>query len=344
MSKQAKRAPIDWAKVREQVAVAGTTSFAFMRHFIKRCVDDRINIMAGHLTYVSLLSLVPLIAVIFAIFSAFPVFEAFRENIENMVLANLVPTSGEALQEYLNRFIENTSQMTAIGAIFLFVVAIMLISAIDKAMNNIWRVHNRRRTIISLAIYWMVLTMGPLLVGTGIGLSSYLLSIAAFADEYVGGIRTTMLTLFPFFTTMMAFILLYAMVPNKIVKFRHAIWGAAVSALLFEFAKHGFRLYLQYFPSYELIYGALATIPILIVWVYLSWNIILLGAELTASIEEFFDEPSEDIPPDETEPDAEQQEAAQELKEEAKEQAKPETAAKPKAQPKKRIRAKKKET
>lgn len=297
-----------WSQVSKQLVHAKTKGMAgakvslqFLRYFVRRCLDDRINIMAGHLTYVSLLSLVPLVAVIFAIFSAFPMFEAFRENIETLVLNNLVPTSGDALQEYLERFVGNANQMTAIGAVFLFVVAIMLISAIDKAMNTIWRVHNKRRTIISLAVYWMVLTMGPLLVGTGIGLSSYLLSMAAFADEYVGGARTTLLTLFPFFTSIMAFLLLYAMVPNKVVKFRHAIWGAAVSALLFEMAKHGFRLYLQFFPSYELIYGALATIPILIVWVYLSWNIILLGAELTASIEEFLQEPVEEVPADELE-------------------------------------------
>lgn len=305
MSNQAHR---KWPHVSEQLAQARTKGMAgakvaikFLRYFIRRCLDDRINIMAGHLTYVSLLSLVPLVAVIFAIFSAFPMFEAFRENIETLVLNNLVPTSGDALQEYLERFVGNANQMTAIGAVFLFVVAIMLISAIDKAMNTIWRVHNKRRTIISLAVYWMVLTMGPLLVGTGIGLSSYLLSMAAFADEYVGGVRAAMLTLFPFFTSVMAFLLLYAMVPNKVVKFRHAIWGAAVSALLFELAKNGFRLYLQFFPSYELIYGALATIPILIVWVYLSWNIILLGAELTASIEEFLQEPVEEVPADELE-------------------------------------------
>lgn len=291
--------PIDWQKNRERLASAGSTSYAFLRHFMKRCADDRINVMAGHLTYVSLLSLVPLVAVIFSIFSAFPMFESFRETIENAILANLVPTSGEAIQEYLNQFVGNASQMTAIGAIFLFVVAIMLISAIDRAMNTIWRVHNRRRTIISLAVYWMVLTMGPILVGTGIGLSSYLLSMAAFADDYVGGVRSTLLMLFPFFTTTVAFLLLYAMVPNKVVKFRHAIWGAAISACLFEFAKHGFRIYLQYFPSYELIYGALATIPILIVWVYLSWNIILFGAEITASIEEFLEEPVEEVPADE---------------------------------------------
>lgn len=291
--------PIDWQKARERVAGAASTSYAFLRHFLKRCKDDRINVMAGHLTYVSLLSLVPLVAVIFAIFSAFPMFESLRETVETAILANLVPTSGEAIQEYVNQFVGNASQMTAIGAIFLFVVAIMLISAIDRAMNTIWRVHNRRRTIISLAVYWMVLTMGPILVGTGIGLSSYLLSMAAFADDYVGGLRATLLMLFPFFTTTVAFLLLYAMVPNKVVKFRHAIWGAAISAFLFEIAKHGFRVYLQYFPSYELIYGALATIPILIVWVYLSWNIILFGAEITASIEEFLGETSEEVPADE---------------------------------------------
>ncbi|RUO20958.1 YihY/virulence factor BrkB family protein [Aliidiomarina iranensis] len=292
--------PFDWQQARERVASALSSSYAFLKHFFKRCSDDRINVMAGHLTYVSLLSLVPLVAVVFSIFSAFPMFESFRESIESVILANLVPTSGEAIQEYLNKFVGNASQMTAIGALFLFVVAIMLISAIDRAMNTIWRVHNRRRTIISLAVYWMVLTMGPLLVGTGIGFSSYLLSITAFADDYVGGLRATLLTLFPFFTTTVAFLLLYAMVPNKVVKFRHAIWGAAISAFLFEVAKYGFRVYLQYFPSYELIYGALATIPILIVWVYLSWNIILFGAEITVSIEEFLDEPSDEVPPDET--------------------------------------------
>jgi len=273
----------------------------FLVYFGKRVVEDRINITAGHLTYVSLLSLVPLLAVMLAMFTAFPMFDEVRDSIEGAILDNLVPTSGEAIQEYMNRFISNTNQMTAIGVVFLVVVAIMLISAIDKAMNSIWRVEKRRRMIISFAVYWMVLTMGPILVGTSFAISSYLLSLAAFADDYVGGIRTTMLNLAPFFTTMAAFLLLYVMVPNKVVRFRHAIWGAALAALLFELAKNGFRLYLQHFPSYELIYGALATVPILIVWIYLSWNIILLGAELTASVQEYFEEDREEVPPEETE-------------------------------------------
>ncbi|MCL5255477.1 MAG: virulence factor BrkB family protein [Gammaproteobacteria bacterium] len=295
---------IDWKGIKQKLPGQMQCAIKFLKHFIKRCADDRINIMAGHLTYVSLLSLVPLVAVIFAMFAAFPMFEEMRRSVEEAILANLIPTSGEAIQEYLNRFVGNANQMTVIGAIFLFVVAIMMINAIDKAMNTIWRAHNKRRLIISLAIYWMVITLGPLLVGTGIGLSSYLLSIAAFADEYVGGLRNTLLAMFPFFMSLMAFMLLYVMVPNKVVRFRHAIWGAAVAAFLFEMAKRGFAMYLQYFPSYELIYGAMATIPILIVWIYLSWNIILIGAELSVSIEEFFQEESEEIPPEELDEEA----------------------------------------
>nr|WP_194757373.1 virulence factor BrkB family protein [Aliidiomarina indica] len=293
-----------WQIFRTHAPGAIRTSFDFLRYFMRRCATDRINVMAGHLTYVSLLSLVPLLAVMFAMFAAFPMFAETREALQSALLDNLVPTSGEAFQEYLNRFVVNANQMTAIGVVFLFVVSIMLINAIDKAMNQIWRVENKRRMIISLAVYWMVLTMGPVLVGTGIGLSSYLLSIAALADGYVTGVQAALLTLFPFFTSAMAFLLLYVMVPNKVVKFRHAIWGAAVAAILFELAKNGFRIYLQYFPSYELIYGALATIPILIVWIYLSWNIILLGAELSVSISEFLDDPDEPLPPSEQEEEA----------------------------------------
>ncbi|MCC5854769.1 MAG: virulence factor BrkB family protein [Idiomarina sp.] len=289
------------AKAKEIGLKSAKEAVAFLRHFGKRCAGDRVNVMSGHLTYVSLLSLVPLLAVIFAMFAAFPMFEEVRQSVEDALLRNLVPTSGEALQDYLQRFVGNANQMTAIGVVFLFVVALMLISAIDKAMNTIWRVHNRRRMIISLAVYWMVLTMGPILVGTSFAVSSYLLSIAAFADEYVSGFRSTALTLFPFFTTLAAFLLLYVMVPNRVVKFRHAIWGAGLAAFLFELAKNGFGLYLQYFPTYELIYGAVATIPILIVWIYLSWNIILLGAELTVSIEEYLGERSEPIPHEEEE-------------------------------------------
>lgn len=281
-------------------------SWDFGRRFTRRCLNDRINVIAGHLTYVTLLSLVPMFAVMFAMFTAFPMFDDLQGQLEEAILNNLMPASGEALQDYLNRFIENTGQMTTIGVLFLVFVAIMLISTIDRTMNMIFRVKRPRRPIISLAVYWMILTMGPILVGISFAASSYLLSLAAMADEYVYGVRTTLLAMAPYFSTLIAFLMLYVLVPNTVVRMRHAIWGAALAAILFEAAKNAFRLYLQYFPSYELIYGALATIPILIVWVYLSWNIILLGAELTASLSEFFDDSTGDeVPAQEQDQDRE---------------------------------------
>ncbi len=287
---------------RSTKVVAGHV-WAFLRHFVKRCFDDRINVTAGHLTYVSLLSLVPLLAVIFAMFAAFPVFAELRQQVQELLLANLIPTSSDAITNYLERFVANANQMTAVGAVFLFVVALLLMSAIDKSMNTIWRVHHRRRMIISLAIYWMILTLGPVLVGVSIAVSSYLLSPDTFGDGYLGGFQSTLLRILPIASTFIAFLLLYVTVPNRVVKVRHAVWGALLAASLFELAKNGFQIYLQYFPSYQLIYGALATVPITIVWIYLSWNIILLGAELAASLEEYLQEPTEPVPTEEIEPE-----------------------------------------
>lgn len=262
-------------------------SVAFFKYFGQRCSADKINVTAGHLTYVSLLSLVPLIVVMFTIFSAFPVFEQLQRNIEDALIANLLPTSGEQLKQYIDEFVANASRMTTVGIGFLFVVAVMLISAIDNTLNSIWRDTSQRRFIVSLAIYWMILTLGPVLIGSGLAATSYLISLTQFAEEYVSGVRSFMLWFVPVVTSFFAFVLLYQLVPNRTVKFRYAAFGAVIAAILFELSKQVFSLYITYFPTYQAIYGALATVPILLIWIYLSWNIVLVGAELTVSLEEY---------------------------------------------------------
>ncbi len=271
---------MDWQQKLQQGA-------QFFKYFGQRCSADKINVTAGHLTYVSLLSLVPLIVVMFTIFSAFPVFEQLQRNIEDALIANLLPTSGEQLKQYIDEFVANASRMTAVGIGFLFVVAVMLISAIDSTLNNIWRDTSKRRFIVSLAIYWMILTLGPVLIGSGLAATSYLISLTQFAEEYVSGVRSFMLWFVPVVTSFVAFVLLYQLVPNRTVKFRYAAFGAVIAAILFELSKQIFSLYITHFPTYQAIYGALATVPILLIWIYLSWNIVLVGAELTVSLEEY---------------------------------------------------------
>lgn len=278
---------MNWKRLKIRLFGGGRHIVAFVRSFVQRCLQDRVTVTAGHLTYVSLLSLVPLLAVMIGFMAVLPAFETIRDTLQQAVLDNLVPASGEAVQDYVGTFIENARQLSAIGVVFLFVVAIMLMNNIDKSMNRIWRVEKKRRFVVSLAVYWMILTMGPILVGISIGASSYLLTAASEADEYVQGLLSLALTLAPLVTTTAAFLLMYVLIPNKVVKVRHAVWGALVAAILFEIAKNGFGLYLHYFPTYERVYGAVATIPILIVWIFLSWNIILIGAEVTATVEEY---------------------------------------------------------
>lgn len=269
----------------------------FVTYFGRRCLNDRITIIAGHLTFVSMLALVPLLVVIFSIFSAFPMFEVLRTQIEEFLFANLLPTSGEEISQYLNEFVGNVSQMTAIGVVFVIVVAVNLISTIDATMNRIWRNTQRRRLAVALAVYWMILTLGPILMGSGMAVSSYLISLTAFAEDYVSGLRTTLLGVVPLVTSLIAFILMYVMLPNRVVKVRHAFWGALLAAILFELSKSAFASYVTMFPSYQAIYGALAAIPILLLWIFLSWTIVLIGAELTASIEEFFEDTNESSDP-----------------------------------------------
>jgi membrane protein len=271
-------------------------AWQFFLSFVERCKEDKITVSAGHLAYVSLLSLVPFIMVFFTILSAFPAFAKVRGELESFIFDNFVPHAGGVVQEYMAQFVDKASQMGAISILSLVAVALLLISNIDKTLNRIWQTPNTRPLIYTFAIYWMVLTLGPILMGSSVIISSYLVGIANYAEEYTPGFTTFFLKIGTFVTSISAFLIIYMVVPNKRINFKHALAGAILASTLFELSKKGFAFYVASFPSYQLIYGALAVIPILFVWVYLSWMVVLLGAELTHSIEQFMDDDEKSDP------------------------------------------------
>ena len=256
-------------------------------YLLRRTRREQIQVVAGYLSYVCLMSLVPLIVVMFSVMTAFPLFAELQDNIEQFVYQNFVPAAGDVVKEYLTGFVANASKMSAVAIGFLFLAALLLISSIDNAFNKIWRVNDKRRTITSFAMYWMVLTLGPILVGASIALSSYLISMVK-VDEYdVLGLFDLLLRLLPLLSSIIAFVILYMAVPNKAVPFKFAFSGAVIAGVMFELAKKAFAMYIAAFPSYQVIYGALATIPIIFLWVYVSWIIVLIGALITVSLQEY---------------------------------------------------------
>ena len=258
---------------------------AMLVAFLKNVAKAEAPVNAGYLSYVTLMSLVPLMLVMFSMMTAFPIFGDIQNTVENFIYANLVPTAGSVVQEHLMGFVDNASKMAAIAVSFLFFFALMLISAIDRTLNKIWGVSKTRRVMTAFSMYWMVLTLGPILVGASLAATSYLISLVNFGDTPLSGVENFFVRALPLVASTFAFLFLYMVVPNKDVRFKHAIKGAVFAAIFFELAKKGFALYVTLLPSYQAIYGALATIPILFVWVYLSWLIVLMGALFTVTIE-----------------------------------------------------------
>lgn len=259
----------------------------FLMFFMKRVSKEQVHITAGYLSYVTLMSLVPLIVVMLSVMTAFPIFADIKEIIENFVYQNFMPAAGDVVKEHISGFVANASKMSAIAITFLFLFALLLISAIDASLNKIWQVTTKRRVITAFSMYWMVLTLGPVLVGSSIAATSYLVSFISIADYDFFGLTNIALRALPIFASIGAFLILYMVVPNKVVAIKHALFGATLAALLFEVAKKGFAFYVTQLPSYQAIYGALAGIPILFLWVYLSWLVVLFGALFTVALENF---------------------------------------------------------
>jgi len=263
----------------------------FLQLLISRFIADKGLPNAAALTYTTLLSLVPLMTVGLAVFSAFPVSEKVSGEIQNFVFQNFVPASGEVVERYLIEFSSKAAKLSGVGFAFLVVVAVMMMVNIDQAINAIWRVRRKRGPISMFVMYWSILTLGPLMIGLSVAATSYLVSIPIFTDAAdTLGLRHRLLAVTPLLTAVVAFTLLYSVVPNRKIPFFHALSGGVLAALLFEFAKRGFAFYVTRFPTYEAIYGAMAVVPIFLVWIYLSWVVTLLGAEFSCCLGLFRDQ------------------------------------------------------
>ena len=253
-----------------------------------RFYDERAMLTAASLTYTTLLSLVPLFTVALAVSTAFPVFDQAVGVLQTFVFENFLPDARgvDTIAEQIRSFTENAGRLTAIGTGFFVVTAVMLMLTIDDAMNRIFRVQRRRPLLQQVLIYWGVLTLGPVLIGGSLSATSFAVG-ASFGVLRLDAFGELVLRVLPFLFTWAALTLLYAVVPYRYVELRHALAGGLVAGLAFELAKRGFALYLAWFPTYRLIYGAFATIPIFLIWLYVSWLVVLAGAAFTAVLPGF---------------------------------------------------------
>jgi membrane protein len=260
--------------------------FCQLLHFIAvRFKHDRCPQMAASLTFTTLLSLVPLITIALTLFSAFPVFEDFSGQIKNFLLSNMLPeTGGKMISRYVEQFAESAAKLTAVGIVFLALTAMLMMHTIDEAFNTIWCVSRPRTLIQRVLIYWSALTLAPLLIGGSLSLTSWLTGMSVGYARQVPEIGVVMLKVAPVLLTTLAFSLLFRVVPNRFVPLRHAFIGGVVAAATFETMNHAFAYYIAHFPTYKLVYGAFASFPIFLLWIYLSWLTILLGALIASSL------------------------------------------------------------
>lgn len=258
---------------------------SILRSTFEHFLQDDCRRHAAALTFTTLFAVVPMMTVVVTALAAIPSLQHVSGDIQGLIFDNLVPTSGAAVRDHLAGFSKQAGQLTIVGIGMLFVTAIMMLVTIEKAFNEIWQVQSARNSLLAFLRYWAVLSLGPFLLGAGFVLSSYLMSLKVFSDT--AGVVSTVLPgvgLIPVLFTTLGFTLLYTIVPNCRVPWRAGIISGFTAAVLFELAKKGFGLFITSFSSYQLVYGAFAAFPVFLLWIYISWMIILYGVELSRGL------------------------------------------------------------
>jgi len=254
---------------------------------IHRFRSDRLPRHAAALAFSSLLALAPVMAIALSIFSLFAGTEQLGSSLEDFIYKFLVPAAGDEVRTYLQQFSGQLGSLTALGFFSFFLTALLLLSNIESSFNDIWRVKQGRNMTSRLTIYWALVSLGPIMMGASLTISGYLVALAAGAvDGYAQHVNLFGVVMLPFLLEMMAFMLLYLIMPNVRVSLMHAIVGAFVAVCLFELTKLGFRYYIGNIANYKAVYGALSTLPVFLIWVYLSWVVALFGAEVVAVLQQ----------------------------------------------------------
>ena len=251
----------------------------------ERYREHHLNLTAGSLTFTTMLSLVPVFTVILAIFTAFPMFAKLQDVLQKWLVESLIPENiARQVLGYLSQFSSKASQLGLAGLVIVLITALALVLTIDRTLNTIWRVRRPRPLAQRVLIYWAVITLGPLVLGASLATTSYLLAVSSNAVGSGASNLRFMLDCLEFAMLTIGMAALYRFVPNTDVAWAHAAAGGLVVAIGIEVAKKLLTLYLAAVPTYSAVYGAFATFPILLLWVYVVWLIVLVGAVLAACL------------------------------------------------------------
>jgi membrane protein len=259
---------------------------SFSRFITKRFIDDQLFASAGALAYTTMFALVPFSAVFLAVMSAFPVFDEWTNTLINFVFNNFVPSSARQIEQYVMGFSASARSLTVVGITALLISVLLTMWSIERTFNRIWRVPTIRPKFTRFLLYWALLTLGSILTVAAISASSSLFAYAELSGLQTQGVSNVLLRWSPFLIELSAMTLAYWLIPHRYVPIRFALAAGLLAALLFEGLKFGFTSYIRN-TSFEQLYGALALIPIFMVWLYSSWVVILFGASVAASLSAF---------------------------------------------------------
>jgi len=251
-------------------------------------VDDCRDTAAA-LTYQTLFAVVPLVTVSYTLIAAVSAFRGLESQIEDYIFANFIPETGALVQEYLHDFSDQARNLTGIGILFLAVTSFLMLSTIERAFNEIWHVEDVRKGLQRFLLYWAVLSMGPLLLGFTLAITTFIFSLPLIEGMAETASSLRLVTIVPWVLSVLLFTSIYASVPNCKVPIRHALIGGVVTALVFELAKNLFGMVMSK-GSWQVIYGTFAAVPLFLFWIYLSWNILLGGAELVRALSIYEDD------------------------------------------------------
>nr|WP_295769214.1 YihY family inner membrane protein [Rhodoferax sp.] len=254
-----------------------------IRTLRERFREDRLGLTASSLTFTTTIALVPFITVALAVFTAFPMFAKFQTVLQKWLIESLVPDNiSRQVLGYLNQFAGQASKLGVVGLAVLLGTALALVFTIDRTLNNIWRVRKPRPFAQRLLFYWAAITLGPVLLAMSLSMTSYAVSFSRGVVSDLPGAISLLLTVLQFVLVAAGMASMFRFVPNTHVRWGHAWIGGVFVSTGMELAKRGLTLYLSSVPTYSVVYGAFATLPILLIWIYVAWVIVLLGAALTA--------------------------------------------------------------